>query len=82
MKTLLCVLALILGGCAGMNTQDANSFLSVDDKVQALSRTEVIAGISECEKAGMRPIIINAKRKINNQTVPAVVEVTCLPGFK
>jgi molybdenum cofactor biosynthesis enzyme MoaA len=80
MKTMLCVLALILGGCTGL--QDATSSLSVEDKVQTLTRAEVIAGINECEKAGMRPIIINAKRKINNQTVPAVVEVTCLPGFK
>jgi hypothetical protein len=53
--------------------------LQVEKEVPPLSRLEVINGIGECEKAGMRPVVISTKRKVNNQLVPSVVDVTCLP---
>lgn len=82
--TSLALTVMALAGCstfAGSNPE-AGSSLTVEKEIPPLTRAEVIAGISECEKAGMRPIIINAKRKINNQMIPTVVEITCLPGFK
>jgi hypothetical protein len=27
----------------------------------------------------MRPVVISTKRKVNNQLIPSVVDVTCLP---
>ena len=83
MKTLLCFAAIILGGCASLQPSttvpEAISSLQVEKEVPPLSRLEVINGIGECEKAGMRPVVISTKRKVNNQLVPSVVDVTCLP---
>ena len=83
MKTLLCFAVIMLSGCASLQTAntvpEAVSSLQVEKEVPPLSRLEVINGIGECEKAGMRPVVISTKRKVNNQLVPSVVDVTCLP---
>lgn len=85
MKTLLCLIVVILSGCASLQptasttVPEATSSLQVEKEVPPLSRLEVITGISECERAGMRPVVISTKRKVNNQLVPSVVDVTCLP---
>ena len=80
---ILCLAVLLLSGCASMQTAstvpEAVSSLQVEKEVPPLSRLEVINGIGECEKAGMRPVVISTKRKVNNQLVPSVVDVTCLP---
>ena len=80
---MLCFVVLLLSGCASMQTAstvpEAVSSLQVEKEVPPLSRLEVINGIGECEKAGMRPVVISTKRKVNNQLVPSVVDVTCLP---
>lgn len=80
---MLCFAVLLLSGCASMQTAstvpEAVSSLQVEKEVPPLSRLEVINGIGECEKAGMRPVVISTKRKVNNQLVPSVVDVTCLP---
>lgn len=80
---MLCFAVIMLSGCASMQTAstvpEAVSSLQVEKEVPPLSRLEVINGIGECEKAGMRPVVISTKRKVNNQLVPSVVDVTCLP---
>ena len=80
---ILCLAVLLLSGCASMQTAstvpEAVSSLQVEKEVPPLSRLEVINGIGECKKAGMRPVVISTKRKVNNQLVPSVVDVTCLP---
>ena len=80
MKTMLAFVWIILGGCTTM--QEAVTTLQVDKEIQAMSRAEVIAGISECESAGQRAVVLNAKRRVNGQVIPAPVEVTCLPKIK
>jgi hypothetical protein len=90
--TSLMITGAVMTGCAGLNNMqsqpltdpvpEALSKLSVEKEVPPLTRQEVITGINECEAAGMRPIVLSAKRKINNQLIPSVVEVTCLPKFK
>lgn len=95
MKIFAIAATVLLGACAsfpGVNSKtepvmalappDAASWLAVDKEVQALTRAEVIAGISECESAGQRAVVLNAKRRINGQVIPAPVEVTCLPKIK
>jgi hypothetical protein len=97
MKIIAIVLTVFLGACAsfpGANktdttstytppvTPDAASGLAVEKEVQALSRAEVIAGINECEAAGLRPVVLSTKRRVNGQQIPAVVEVTCLPKIQ
>ena len=75
------LLLLLLTGCSNTSTPPESVLIS-EKEVQPLTRTEVIAGINECETAGMRPIVISAKRKVNGQITPAVIEVTCLPKLK
>ena len=92
MKILTIALTTLLGACAslpGANTKtdtvvapDAASGLAVEKEVQALSRAEVIAGINECVAAGLRPVVLSTKRRVNGQQIPAVVEVTCLPKIQ
>ena len=92
MKILAIALTALLGACAslpGANNKadtvvapappDAASGLAVEKEVQALTRAEVITGINECEAAGLRPVVLSTKRRVNGQQIPAVVEVTCLP---
>jgi len=88
--TSLIITGAVMTGCASLNgsqaltdpVPEALSKLAVEKEVPPLTRQEVITGINECEAAGMRPIVLSAKRKINNQLIPSVVEVTCLPKFK
>jgi hypothetical protein len=47
-----------------------------------MTRAQVILGITECEDAGTRPIVITAKRKINGVTSDVPVEVTCNPRYR
>jgi hypothetical protein len=80
-KRMVAISIITLAGCSSV-TPMAESSLSVDKEIQVLSRSEVISAIKECEAAGTRPILINAKRKVNNQMVPSIIEVTCLPNYK
>jgi hypothetical protein len=92
MKSIAAAAVLAITGCSNLNAPqqapltdpvpEALSKLAVEREVPPLTRQEVITGITECEAAGMRPIVLSAKRKINNQLIPSVVEVTCLPKFK
>ena len=92
MKCIAIALTTLLSACASFPgattkmepvvapvTSDATSGLAVDKEVQALTRAEVIAGINECESAGLRPVVLSTKRRVNGQQIPAVVEITCLP---
>jgi len=80
----LCTLAV---GCSTLNkpgelSEESTSKLVVDKEVPPLTRMEVINGINECEAAGLRPIVLSARRRVNNTMVPSVIEVTCLPRIK
>ena len=92
--TSLAITGAVLAGCAALPNNnapsttattavvEANSALAVDKEIPPMSRQEVIHGISECEKANMRPYVITTRRKVNNHLIPAVVEITCLPISK
>lgn len=95
MKIFAITATALLGACAtfpGATTKvepvvasappDAASGLAVEKEVQALTRAEVIAGINECEAAGLRPVVLSTKRRVNGQQIPAVVEITCLPKIQ
>lgn len=80
MKTLTATLttAALLAGCAS-STEPPNSALVVEREIAALSRTEVIAAVTECENAGLNALVLYGKRRINGQPSSVVVDVTCLP---
>jgi hypothetical protein len=50
-----------------------------EKNIYSLSRNEVINGIEDCKAVDLRPVLIHARRKINNRPVPMVVEVSCAP---
>lgn len=61
---------------------DGNTRLLVDKETHVMSRAEVATAVHECESMGMRPIVINARRKVNGIMVPAPVDVSCMPKYK
>ncbi len=80
MKSLLLVAGIVIAatGCAS-DPYGTRSELRVQKKVHAMSRQEVINGITDCEAAGTRPIIIMSKRRIDEYYSDVIVDVTCAP---
>lgn len=79
-------ITLLLAGCASApppapEIKPVQQQLIIDDKVQAMSRNEVIIAVKECETSGLRAVVIHGKRKINGFTTDVVVDVTCAPRF-
>jgi len=81
------VLALLfLTGCSSTSgtvySQAPSQQLVLDKQVAALTRNEVINGVTECEGAGLRAHVITTKRQINGFTADIPVEVTCMPKHR
>lgn len=77
---------LFLTGCSSTSgtayNQAPSQQLIIDKQVAALTRNEVIHGVTECEGAGLRAHVITTKRSINGFTADIPVEVTCMPRHK
>ncbi len=80
MKYLITVPAVLLVAC-GFNSPP-NASLETDKTVVHMTRSQVILAINECESAGTRPVVVEARRKINGVTTTVPVEVTCHPKYK
>jgi hypothetical protein len=80
MKSVLLVAAVAVAvtGCAS-DPWGSKSELKVPKKAYSMSRQEVINGISDCEAAGMRPIIITSKRRVSDYYTDVIIDVTCGP---
>ena len=85
------MVALVLGllfltGCSStpgtVYSQAPSQQLVLDKQVAALTRNEVINGVTECEGAGLRAHVITTKRQINGFTADIPVEVTCMPKHR
>ena len=63
----------LLSACSGI----PNTKVITEKNIYSLSRNEVINGIEDCKAVDLRPVLIHARRKINNRPVPMVVEVSC-----
>jgi hypothetical protein len=79
MKKLLCLIPVLLIPACSSDPWGSQSELKVPKKAYAMSRQEVINGISDCESAGMRPIIITSKRRIGDYYSDTIIDVTCGP---
>lgn len=55
--------------------------LVLDDTLYAMSRSETIDAIKECETSGLRAVPIWTKRSINGRPTSIVVDVTCAPRW-
>ena len=80
MKYLILLAPLALAACSSF--EPPNVSLETDKQAFHMSRAQVILGITECEDAGTRPVVINAKRRINGVMSDVPVEVTCNPRYK
>jgi hypothetical protein len=80
MKYLFLLAPLALAACNSFSPPHVN--LETDKQAFHMSRAQVILGITECEDAGTRPVVITAKRKINGVTSDVPVEVTCNPRYR
>jgi hypothetical protein len=80
MKYLLLLAPLALAACTSFDPPNVS--LETDKQAYHMSRAQVILGITECEEAGTRPVVITAKRKINGIMSDVPVEVTCNPRYR
>jgi hypothetical protein len=80
MKPILLLSLLSLTACNSF--EPPNVSLETDKQAFHMSRAQVILGITECEDAGTRPVVITAKRRINGVMSDVPVEVTCNPRYK
>jgi uncharacterized protein YcfL len=80
MKYLLLLTPFALAACSSF--EPPNVSLETDKQAFHMSRAQVILGITECEEAGTRPVVITAKRRINGIMSDVPVEVTCNPRYK
>ena len=80
MKPILVLSLLSLTACSSF--EPPNVSLETDKQAFHMSRAQVILGITECEDAGTRPVVITAKRRINGVMSDVPVEVTCNPRYK
>ena len=80
MKPILLLSLLSLTACSSYSPPNVS--LETDKQAFHMSRAQVILGITECEDAGTRPVVITAKRKINGVMSDVPVEVTCNPRYK
>lgn len=81
MKVLLGIAAVsaTLVGCGTPSPYGSESKLHVHKRAQAMSRQEVIIAIGDCEAAKLRPILIMAKRRVNDWDTDIIIDVTCGP---
>lgn len=68
----------VLVGCSS-SPYGSSSELLVEKKVHAMTRQQVINGISDCEAAGMRPVVIMSKRRVGDYYSDIIIDVTCAP---
>ncbi len=80
MKPILLLSLLSLTACSSF--EPPNVSLETDKQAFHMSRAQVILGITECEDAGTRPVVITAKRRINGVMSDVPVEVTCNPRYR
>jgi uncharacterized protein YcfL len=84
-KLLLISVCLVLGACSSSPTvysQAPAQQLIMDKQVASLTRNEVINGVTECQGAGLRAVVVTTKRSINGFTTDIPVEVTCMPRYQ
>jgi uncharacterized protein YcfL len=84
-QLLLIAVCLVLTACASNPTvysQAPAQQLILDKQVASLTRNEVINGVTECQGAGLRAVVVTTKRSINGFTADIPVEVTCMPRYQ
>ena len=82
MKSSIAVgIAVVTVGFTGCSSSHygSKSELFVEKRAQPMSRQQVIQAIQDCEVSKMRPILIMAKRRVNDWDTDIIIDVTCAP---
>jgi|TARA_R110000803_G_scaffold49486_1_gene102896 hypothetical protein len=80
MITLILVCTLT-GGCAFNAPSTPEQTMVLEKEIYAISRSETIDAVMECEGNGLRAIPIWGQRKINGRPAPIIVEIACGPSY-
>lgn len=76
---------LLLASCAKHqyidNSELPNTTMLVDKEMSAMTRSQIINAIQECQSGNLRPVMVYSRRKINGQVSEVVVDVSCAPKF-
>jgi hypothetical protein len=79
------LILLFLASCAKNqyidNSDLPNTTMLVDKEMSAMSRSQIINAIQECQSGNLRPVMVYSRRKINGQVSEVVVDVSCAPKF-
>ena len=79
------LILLLLASCAKNqyidNSELPNTTMLVDKEMSAMTRTQIINAIQECQLGNLRPVMVYSRRKINGQVSEVVVDVSCAPKF-
>jgi len=79
------LILLLLASCAKNqyidNSDLPNTTMLVDKEMSAMSRSQIINAIQECQSGNLRPVMVYSRRKINGQVSEVVVDVSCAPKF-
>lgn len=64
-----------------VSDQPAKTEITLEKRMQPLSRQEVVSAIQECESARTKPVVISVPIKINGYTRKTIVDVYCVPNY-
>tara|TARA_R110002126_G_scaffold191862_1_gene340025 strand:- start:995 stop:1243 length:249 start_codon:yes stop_codon:yes gene_type:complete len=77
MKLKIILLAFLLPACSSYS--EPNVALKTDSEIHNMNRHEVINAISECQAAGLMPLMIYGRIRVGGRPSPVVLDITCAP---
>ena len=77
MKFKIIAMALSLSACSSYS--EPNVTVKTDKEIYKLDRHEVINAITQCQDAGLRPLMVYGRIIVGGRPSPVVLDVTCSP---
>jgi len=77
MKFKIIAMALSLSACSSYSEPDVA--LKTESEIHNMNRHEVINAITECQAAGLRPLMVYGRIRVGGRPSPIVLDVTCAP---
>lgn len=75
---ILILAPLFLIGCTSVTIPEQK--IVMEKEIHAMSRQEVITAIKDCQVVDLRPVLINARKRVGGKNIPAVIDVMCAPN--
>jgi hypothetical protein len=77
MRAKIIFAALSLSACASNAEPEVS--LKTEKEIHSMNRHEVISAITDCQSAGLRPVMIYGRVRVAGRPSPIVLDVTCAP---